>query len=223
MQKPALSKGGFSENRNDIYFIDLYRLVHMRPYCVRAFCKKTSVLAMLDDYGFEIYEENEFPLAYLITIRTFGTWLHGDERHSVGRHGKNIYGTPDIFPNQKLNEKMSNELNQSAIIFNELQRKNVDSAIRELCKQRKYYLQAINVRTNHVHAVVSAQMKPERIADAFKAFATKKLREENLFGTELKIWSRGRSRRYLWKPRHVELAINYVLFGQGDLPFEIKD
>jgi hypothetical protein len=33
---------------------------------------------MLDDYGFEIYEENEFPIAYLLTFRTFGTWLHGD-------------------------------------------------------------------------------------------------------------------------------------------------
>jgi hypothetical protein len=40
---------------------------------------------MLDDYGFEIYEENTFPLAYLITLRTFGTWLHGDERGSVSR------------------------------------------------------------------------------------------------------------------------------------------
>jgi hypothetical protein len=33
---------------------------------------------MLDDYGFEIYEENEFPIAYLLPVRTFGTWLHGD-------------------------------------------------------------------------------------------------------------------------------------------------
>lgn len=32
---------------------------------------------MLDEYGFEIYEENEFPIAYLLTFRTFGTWLHG--------------------------------------------------------------------------------------------------------------------------------------------------
>jgi REP element-mobilizing transposase RayT len=178
---------------------------------------------MLDDYGFEIYEENQFPLAYLITIRTFGTWLHGDERNSVDRHGKNIYGTVDIAPNQNLKEIMQSELKQPAIILNELQRRIVENAITELCEQRKYYLQAINVRTNHAHAVVSAQMKPERIADAFKAFATKKLREENLVNKELKIWSRGRSRRYLWKPRHVELAIDYVLYGQGDIPFEIDD
>ena len=176
---------------------------------------------MLDNHGFEIYENNDFPLAYLITIRTFGTWLHGDERHSVDRHGKNIYGTLDIVPNPKLNETMKSELKQPEIIFDELQRETVEIAVKELCEQRKYFLQAINVRSNHAHFVVSAQTKPERIADAFKAFATKKLREENLVLKELQIWSRGRSRRYLWKPRHVELAIDYVLYGQGDLPFEV--
>lgn len=178
---------------------------------------------MLDNHGFELYEENEFPLAYLITIRTFGTWLHGDERNSIDRHGKNVYGTPDISPSPKLDKIMTEELKQPKIIFNDAQRKIVEIAINELCEQRAYYLQALNVRTNHAHAVVSAQMKPERIADAFKAFATKKLREEKLFENKLKIWSRGRSRRYLWKPRHVELAIDYVLFGQGDVPFEIND
>ncbi len=178
---------------------------------------------MLDDYGFEIYENNEFPLAYLITIRTFGTWLHGDERNSVERHGKNVYGTPDIAPNQRLADLMKAALKQPPIIFNDAQRIVVESAIKELCEDRKYYLQAVNVRTNHAHAVVSAQAKPERIADAFKAFATKKLREENLVSMELKLWSRGRSRRYLWKPQHVALAIDYVLYGQGDLPFEIGD
>jgi REP element-mobilizing transposase RayT len=179
--------------------------------------------AMLDEYGFETYEENEFPLAYLITIRTYGTWLHGDDRHSVDRHGKNIHGTPDIPPNQKLKDRMKGELKQAPTVLNGLQRKAIDLAIRALCEQRKYYLRAINVRTNHAHAVVSAQTKPERIADAFKAFATKKLREQNLCGKDVPIWSRGRSRRYLWKPRHVALAIDYVLFGQGDAPFEPKD
>ena len=178
---------------------------------------------MFDEYGFEVYEENEFPLAYLITIRTFGTWLHGDERHSVDRHGQNTYGTPDIAPNKKLKQIMEDELKQSPVILNDAQRAVTDTAIKQLCEKRKYFLHAINVRTNHAHAVVTAQMKPERIADAFKAFATKKMREENLFSKELKIWSRGRSRQYLWKPRHVELAIDYVLYGQGDLPFEIED
>ena len=65
------------------------------------------------------FERNEFPLAYLITVRCYGTWLHGDERLTVDRHGLDVYG---------------------------------------------------------------------------------------------------RSRRYLWKPKHVSRAIDYVLYGQGDIP-----
>jgi hypothetical protein len=75
---------------------------------------------MLDEYGFEIYENNQFPLAYLLTFRTYGTWLHGDERHSVDRYEKNIYGTPDIAPNRKLNEAMKSELKQPVIVLDDL-------------------------------------------------------------------------------------------------------
>ncbi len=178
---------------------------------------------MVDDYGFELYENNEFPLAYLITFRTFGTWLPGDERYSVDRHGQNIWGTPLVAPNQNLYDAMKTEINHSPVKLNDVQRVNIEEAIRELCEKRQYHLHAINARTNHVHTVVTAQIKPERLADAFKAFATKKLREQKLVESELQVWSRGRSRRYLWKPRHVAQAIEYVIYGQGDVPFEIQE
>jgi hypothetical protein len=64
--------------------------------------------------------------------------------------------------------------------------------------------------------VVSAQVKPEKIADAFKAYATRKLREKGLIGDEESPWSRGRSRRYIWKMHQVDAAIDYVLYCQGD-------
>jgi REP element-mobilizing transposase RayT len=178
---------------------------------------------MLDDYGFEIYEENQFPLAYLLTFRTFGTWFHGDERESVGRDGRNRYGKPRIQPKAEFESAMEKEMKQSPFIFTKPMRRTVESAIKELCQRRGYGLLAANVRTNHAHVVVSAQMKPERIADALKANATKMLREELLISSDTKVWSRGRSRRYLWKPRHVSGAIDYVLYCQSDLPFDLLD
>ena len=174
---------------------------------------------MLDDYGFEIYEENTFPLAYLITFRTYGTWLHGDERSSQNRSRRGVRGTIRLDPNVPLEERMRDEMKQPPVILDVSQRNIVDEAITQLCFERSYVLHALNVRTNHVHSTISANMKPERIADAMKAYSTKRLRELGLIATA-KVWSRGRSRRYLWKPRHVEAAINYVLYCQGDLPFD---
>jgi hypothetical protein len=51
---------------------------------------------------------------------------------------------------------------------------------------------------------------------AFKANATRELRASGLVDAHQKIWSRGGSIRYLWKPRNVEAAVEYTINGQGD-------
>jgi REP element-mobilizing transposase RayT len=190
---------------------------------MKAVCSIIAKMQMLDDREFEIYEENEFPLAYLLTFRTFGTWLHGDGRESVGRDGRNHYGKPRIRPNSEFEAAMKEEAKQHPFILTKPMRGIVEAAIKELCERRSYRLQAVNVRTNHAHAVVSAQMRPERMADALKANATKMLRESLLISSDTKVWSRGRSRRYLWKPGHVGAAIDYVLYCQSDVPFDLVD
>jgi REP element-mobilizing transposase RayT len=174
----------------------------------------------MNDYEFD---DNEFPLAYLITIRCYGTWLHGDERLTVDRHGLNIYGTPRRAANSKLEGLMRQSMKVEAVLLNESRRLVVKEAISEVCDYRGYVLKAINVRTNHAHAVVSAQSKPEPIVDAFKSYSTRKLREAGLVGNDVRPWARGRSRRYLWKPHHVSRAIDYVLYGQGDILPDFDD
>jgi REP element-mobilizing transposase RayT len=174
----------------------------------------------MNDYDFD---DNEFPLAYLITIRCFGTWLHGDERLAVDRHGFNAYRAPRRVANENLERRMKQNMKEPTVLLDANQREVVRKAIAEVCDHRRYDLKAINVRTNHAHAVVSAQSKPEPIADAFKSYSTRKLREAGLLAPTIRPWVRGRSRRYLWKPRHVSLAIEYVLYGQGDIVPDFED
>ena len=107
-------------------------------------------------------------------------------------------------------------MKEEPVLLNETQRAIVKEAIDEVCEHRRYDLKAINVRTNHAHAVVSAQSKPEPIVNAFKSYSTRRLREAGLLGSQVHPWARGRSRRYLWKSQHVSRAIDYVLYGQGD-------
>ncbi len=121
------------------------------------------------------FDDNEFPLAYFISFRTYGTWLHGDERGSVNRN-QNKYGTPRMAPNSRLQQAERKLLKHPPVTLDGRQRPVVEKAVREVCELRGYTLVAINVRTNHVHTVVSAQMKPEPILQAFQAYATRKLR-----------------------------------------------
>ncbi len=174
---------------------------------------------MLDDDGFEIHEENEFPCAYLLTFRTFGTWLHGDKRYSVGRTNNSKYGEPKIQPSVPFIETMAEKITQPPMILDKAQPKLVAAAMEEVCKYRSYDLKPLNVRTKHSHSVVSALINPEKIVNDFKVYSTRKLRQEwNVAKTD-KIWSRGASTRHLWKPHHVAAAIDYVLYCQEDIPF----
>lgn len=164
----------------------------------------------------DIWDDNAFPMAYLITIRTFGTWLHGDERKSVDRHGRNIYGSERIAPNSRFQSKMRETRSNPEFLLDGKHRKYVERSIRDVCEVRKYPLLAMNVRTNHVHVVVTAETAPELIIIALKSNATRELRTAGLIEIDTKVWSRGGSRRYLWKPHQVAFAIDYVANGQGD-------
>src|SRR5688572_18472780 len=108
---------------------------------------------MLDNYGFETYEQNEFPLAYLITFRTYGTWYPGDERWAVRRNRKSRTETKFLPPNVPLEERMREELGVPPLLLRMEQRQAVEEAVREVCRLRGYVLHAVNVRTNHVHSV----------------------------------------------------------------------
>jgi REP element-mobilizing transposase RayT len=117
---------------------------------------------------------------------------------------------------------MRQNMTQPAMVLNAKQRAITKQAIKEVCGHRGYHLAAVRVLTNHFHVVVSAHSKPEPITDAFKSYSTRKLRETGLIGNHARPWARGRSRSYLWKAKHVARAIEYVLYGQGDLP-EFED
>jgi transposase IS200 family protein len=144
------------------------------------------------------FQDRTQPLAYLITFRCYGTWLHGEERGSVDRRHYNRYGTPDTPANKKILEDEVANLKTSRFVLNREQRAVVTSAIREVCEHRAYKLHAVNARTNHVHSVVSAACKPEHVMDSFKSYATRKLREANLLSNVVKPWARHGSTPYLW-------------------------
>ena len=101
--------------------------------------------------------------------------------------------------------------------LNASQRQTVDAALRQTCTIRKWRLEAINVRTNHVHAVVSiGPIKPDRALIAFKANATRQMRQDNCWQYDYSPWAEKGSKRCLWNERSVARAIDYVINGQGD-------
>lgn len=155
------------------------------------------------------------PLAYFLTFRCYGTWLHGDQRGSVDQHTKQ-YGAPQL-PRSALREqrersRMAGEPVQLAVAEREV----VHAAIAEVCRHRGWELHAANARATHVHVVVSGDHSAKRILKDLKARATRLLVESGHRTAGASPWGDHGSTRYLWNTASVERAIQYVLECQDE-------
>ena len=107
-------------------------------------------------------------------------------------------------------------MDQDPYVLDAASRKIVLEAIQEVCRRRSWRLIAAHVRTNHVHAVVEADRRPEAVMHDFKAYASRLLNACRKEPPETKRWTRHGSTRYLWKDEEVAKAVAYVLEQQGE-------
>lgn len=152
------------------------------------------------------------PLAYFVTFRTYATWLHGDTRGSVDRD----HNVPDtaFLPPDPLREAAERRLCRSGPVMLDADRRRVvEATIIAVCGHHDWSIHELNVRSNHVHVVLSAPQRPEQIMRALKSWCTRRLREANL-STD-RTWSRHGSTQYLWNHDALEAACRYARDAQG--------
>ena len=152
--------------------------------------------------------------AYLITFRTHGTWLHGDGRLSAHQRQSNGYRSTALVPSPTWRDRSLSWMNREAVVFDVESRAIVNAAISGVCAHRGWHLFALNARTNHVHAVLSASCPPEEAMATFKAWSTRRLRETGHVPVDARVWARHGSTRRLWTEADVERAVGYVVEGQ---------
>jgi len=160
------------------------------------------------------------PLAYHITFNCYGKHLHGNEKGSVDRK-HNTYGNELLEPHAGLEGFELNAMTQPPYTLDEPRRKVVLKTIKEVCQYRGWDLIAAHVRSNHVHIVVSAKEKPEKLMKDFKSYASRRLTEAGFDSKDRKRWARHGSTTYKWTQEELDVAIDYVVKGQGDPPMEI--
>ncbi len=157
---------------------------------------------------------HEKPLAYFITFRTYGTWLHGDERQSVDR-ARNKYDTPKINPNKNLKKQMEMQQKFPSVLLTEQHGDIILNSFVHASNQHDWKLNSLHIRTNHIHTTILADEKPETVMTKLKTVATHFLRKQNHFPQHQPIWSRGGSTKYLWTPESLYFASEYTLERQG--------
>lgn len=148
------------------------------------------------------------PLAYHLTWTTHGSWLPGDERGWVTRDEPGIQDA-----SSELHAGMRASLAHEPVKLSEEEREIVRQTIERHCEIRGWKLHALNVRSNHVHCVVTAGVDPDTVVEQLKAWCTRKLNP--LRSSPPKHWwTRGQSTKYINDETYLKNAILYVLEGQ---------
>ena len=158
-------------------------------------------------------------MRYFITFVCYGTRLHGDEAGSVDRD-HNVPGSRFAEGNAERLDMKRRQMEQAPYLLDVLRRATVLAAFHEVCLYRGWKLWAAHVRTNHVHVIVEADVRPEMVMHSLKSYATRSL---NLLPEETndrRRWARHGSTRWLWNDTDVQEAIRYVVYGQGE-PMEV--
>ena len=153
-------------------------------------------------------------MRYLITFVCYGTHLHGDTGTVDRRH--NLPGSRVLEANPERTATEAELMDQKPYLLDSTRRSAVLESMREVCLHRGWTLLAAHVGTTHVHAIVEAEAKPEKIMNDFKSYASRKLNHLKCDTPNRKRWAHHGSTRWLFQDEEVRRAIKYVIDEQGD-------
>ena len=151
------------------------------------------------------------PLAYMITFTTYGTWLHGNSRGSIIEQPN---GTHLLNKESRLEAYQKQIMTESPFVLDERSRQIILQAMLDVAQNRHWIIPAIHIRSSHIHSIVKAHPKPERIMNDLKAYCTRALRANNY--SRKHFWTHHGSTRYLYTDAKIQEAVHYVLYEQGE-------
>ncbi len=154
-------------------------------------------------------------MTYFLTFVCYGAHLHGDAAGSVDRR-HNLPGSPLLEADSTRALSARRLMDQPPYIMDTARRQVVATALAERCLDRGWELLAAHVRSNHVHIVVEADIRPERLMNDLKSYSSRALNRRGIDGPDRKRWAKHGSTRWLWENADISAAIRYVVDEQGE-------
>src|SRR5688500_11587810 len=107
-------------------------------------------------------------------------------------------------------------MKRPAVRLGAKRRAAVEKGVKNACLRRRWQLWAVNARTNHGHAVVTANCHSKKVRSTLKAYATRNMRKEGCWNSGKSPWAAQGSRISLWDEDDRNAATVYVLYDQGE-------
>ncbi len=152
---------------------------------------------------------NGDPIAFFVTWTVYGTHLQGDgggwRRRGAGHQN----------PQPLLAKWHADRLKHAILLLSASMRSVVDSHCQQHCDHRGWQLWAVNVRTSHVHVVVTAPGTSGRaVRDQLKANCTRGLREQWSILGDRPVWTVAGDWQCINSDNDLDAVIRYVRDAQ---------
>jgi REP element-mobilizing transposase RayT len=135
--------------------------------------------------------------------------------HGIGGSLSQSVDTPFVAPDSDVEARARDAMKQPAYQLDAARRPVVRDAIVEICREKRWTLHALHVRSNHVHAVVSANRDPGRLMSDLKARASRDLNRAGFDSLDRIRWTRHGSTLHLFDWATVEAKARYTIEEQG--------
>ena len=153
-----------------------------------------------------------FPLdpnrrTFHVVITTYGSRLQGSER------GSHRHGTGAVIPSEGLELFHRRLMKEPEVAFhNESVRDAVHNSIMSACAQRDWIVSALNVRTNHVHILLTV-FEQEDVSDAVCVIKSAVVAALQIYPEfrDRRIWTEGASVNWIRSARYFQYAYRYVM------------
>ena len=146
----------------------------------------------------------EDPIAFFLTVATYGTWLPGDARGWVEYHSGWQLSRPQLEIESRA------RMSEDACILSFSDRVNVEEQLVETCSHRGWILHTKNCRSNHMHVVVCAiDTSPAKVRQDLKAWCTRRLKATSQ-SSRANWWAERGSVRWVFTEEELERVIEYV-------------
>ena len=160
--------------------------------------------------------QSGIPLAYFVTVTTYGSWLPGDQRGWTDHHRARP-GEPRALPSAALDRRGRADMSHDTLLLDPDMRLVIKDAIRDTCAEAGWALLALAVRSNHFHALVANGATAGQTLSRLKGVSTRTLHRNGFVEAEQPVWSKQDSTRYLWKARSVVRVKYYIKEMQDDV------
>jgi REP element-mobilizing transposase RayT len=149
------------------------------------------------------------PLAYHITIGTYGTRLHGDERGTIDRH-HNTPGEPVLGHNERWKSAAQKRLKYPPVVLSLEQQRFVESILPHICERGDWDFHIAACQPDHVHVLLASDTHGNAVRRWLKTWLSEALSKQWPEENCRAWWAEGGSVRWIWEQDHLVRVYDYV-------------